>query len=239
MPSVSVAVAPNALKAVLNSLEEKRVDGLVLCSSRLGDEELRTFFHRFPAAVLVNRKLDGSAIGAVLVDDESGGRMVTRHLVQAGHRAIGFLVGPKVSHSGKQRFKGYQSALGAAGIGFNPDWVRHCAPVVGEGQGAARKLLTDHPEITALFCFNDLVAVGALRACRQLGRRVPDDLAVAGYDDIRLSELVTPPLTTCRVPRSELGKRAVTLLLNQLNDNPEGAKSITLRPQLVVRASAP
>jgi DNA-binding LacI/PurR family transcriptional regulator len=100
-------------------------------------------------------------------------------------------------------------------------------------------LLTTHPQLTALFCYNDLVAVGALRACVELGRRVPGDVAVVGFDDILLAALVTPPLTTCRVPRYELGVQAMRLLLDQINGCPGECQEIVLGPALVVRASAP
>jgi len=98
--------------------------------------------------------------------------------------------------------------------------------------------LTAHPELTAVFCYNDLVAVGALHACADLGRRVPDDLAVVGFDDIPLAALVTPPLTTCRVPRY-LGVQAMRLLLNQIDGCPDECDQVALRPELIVRASAP
>jgi DNA-binding LacI/PurR family transcriptional regulator len=83
------------------------------------------------------------------------------------------------------------------------------------GKQAARELLTDHPELTALFCYNDLVAVGVLQASAALGWRVPDDLAIVGFDDIPMAALVTPPLTTCRSPRRELGLQAMQLLLDR------------------------
>ena len=234
---------PERELAVLQSLEEKRVDGVVLCSSRLNDRELRAAMARHPAIVLVNRCLEPTngenKVGVVMLDDEAGGRMATQHLLDSGHRAVGFLAGPPASRSGRQRAKGYHAAMAAAGLPNNPVWVRHCSPVVEGGQEAARELLTSHPELTALFCYNDLVAVGALQACADLGRAVPDDLAVVGFDDIPLAALVTPPLTTCHVSRYELGDQAMRLLLDQIRGCPEGCKEVVLRPELVVRASAP
>jgi LacI family transcriptional regulator len=225
--------------AVLKSLEEKRVDGLVLCSSRLEEEELRAVVSRHPTTVLVNRRLDGEAVRPVLVDDETGGRLVTELLLKNGHEAVGFLAGPPVSHSGRERASGYQATLAEAGLEYDPARVRLCRPMVEGGQEAARSLLTTHPEISALFCYNDLVAVGALQACAELGRRVPEEVAVVGYDDIPLAALVTPALTTCRVPRYELGSQAVQLLLRQINGCSEECDEIVLAPELVVRASAP
>jgi DNA-binding LacI/PurR family transcriptional regulator len=100
-------------------------------------------------------------------------------------------------------------------------------------------LLTAHPQLTALFCFNDLVAVGALQACEELKRRVPEDLAIVGHDDIPLAALVSPALTTCRVPRYELGARAVNALLERMRDCPDERSHIVLQPELVIRESAP
>jgi LacI family transcriptional regulator len=225
--------------AVLQSLEEKRVDGIVLCSSRLDDSQLRTLLGRHPTVVLVNRRLEGASVGTVLINDEAGGRAATRHLLRAGHRAVGFLAGPPTSRSGRQRAKGYRAALAAADLPYNSAWVRHCSPVVEGGQETACQLLTVCPELTALFCYNDLVAVGVLQACADLGRQVPDDLAVVGYDDIPLAALVTPPLTTCRVPRYEMGAQAMRLLLNQIDGCPGECDQIVLPSELIVRASAP
>jgi len=237
---------PQRELAVLQSLEEKRVDGLVLCSSRLDNDELRAVVARHSAVVLVNRRLGPidreNGVGTVMLDDVVGGRMVAQHLLDSGHRAVGFLAGPPASRSGRSRAEGYREALADAGLTYNPEWVAFCPADVDGGHRAARDLLTTYPELTALFCYNDLVAVGALHACAALGRRVPDDLAVAGFDDILLAALVTPPLTTCRVPRYELGGQAMRLLLNQIDGSSDEARpcdEIVLRPELVVRTSAP
>jgi LacI family transcriptional regulator len=230
---------PERELAVLKSLEEKRVDGLVLCSSRLSDDELHEVVARHTSVVLVNRQLVGERVRSVLLDDEAGGRLATVHLLKSGHQAIGLLAGPEVSHSGRLRAKGYRLALADADLPYYPDWVQSCVPVVEDGFEAARVLLTTHPELAALFCYNDLVAVGALQACAELGRAVPEDVAVVGHDDIPLSALVTPSLTTCRVPRYELGGQAVQSLLEQIEGVSDDFDEIVLEPKLIVRASAP
>jgi LacI family transcriptional regulator len=233
---------PRRELAVLASLEEKRVDGVVLCSSRIDDDKLYRVMARHPAVVLVNRRLDGQGdnVSTVLVDDVLGGQMVTQHLLDQGHHAIGFLAGPPGSRSGRRRLQGYRAALALAGLSHNPAWVRNCSPTVEGGQEATRELLDVNPQLTAVFCYNDLVAIGALHACAELGHRVPDDLTVVGFDDIPLAALVTPPLTTCRVPRYELGIQAVRLLLDQINGCPSGcAAHVVLQPELIIRASAP
>jgi LacI family transcriptional regulator len=232
---------------VLQLLEEKRVDGIVVCSSRLAPELLRLALAHYPAAVLVNQQVmpaEGTSIvGAVLLDDEMGGQIAASHLIRRAHRFIGYLSGPVTSFSGQRRGRGYHSALAAAGIEAQPGWTRMCRPTVEGGLQASRLLLNQHPEMTGLLCFNDLVAVGVLQTAAILGRRVPEDLAVVGYDDIHLAALVTPALTTCRVDREALGGRAATLLIQRLSSstsgNSLGWETILLKPELILRASAP
>ncbi len=225
---------------VLHSLEEKRVDGVLVCSSRLDDSELEEAVAGHRAAVLVNRRLESDDVGAVLVDDGWGGRIATQHLLQTGHVAIGLLSGPPASRSGRWRAEGHRAALADAGIPYNPDWTRSCLPMVEGGRDAARELLTAELDLTALFCYNDLVAVGALQACAELGRAVPGDVAIVGFDDIPLAALVAPPLTTCRVRRYELGSEAMRLLLEKISGGTgEVCKEIVLQPELIVRCSAP
>jgi len=225
--------------AVLQSLEDKQVDGLLLCSSRLDEEELRTVVSRFPTVVLVSRRLDDDCVGAVFSDDETGSYLAAKHLIQSGHKDIGFISGPPISLSGRLRLAGYCRALDTAGIAFDPTLVQHCSPVVEGGIQATKTLLTSQPDLTALLCHNDLVAVGALQACSALDRRVPADVAVIGFDDIPLAEYVTPSLTTSRIPRYELGKRAMRLLLNQIADCSGRTQTIVLPVELIVRESAP
>jgi LacI family transcriptional regulator len=225
---------------MLQSLEEKRVDGVLVCSSRLEEGALEEAVASYPAAVVVNRQLESEDVGVVVINDLAGGQMATQHLLRTGHRAIGFLAGPQASRSGYLRAEGYRSALVAAGVSGYPDWTRYSLPMVEGGREAARELLSTHPELTALFCFNDLVAIGALQACADLGWAVPTDVAIVGFDDIPMAALVSPPLTTCRVPRYELGSEAMRLLLEKIGGCAEEAcREIILQPELVIRASAP
>lgn len=224
---------------VLQSLEDNQVDGLILCSSRLEDDSLFEILTRFPTAVLAFRKRKSTSYGAITLDDVGGSEVAIQHLLNSGHRNIGLISGPAISLSAVGRYQGYKKALDAAGITINQDWIRHCHPIVEVGQEAAGDLLRKNPEITALFCHNDLIAVGALQACADLGLRVPEDIAIIGYDDIRLAGLVTPGLTTLHIPRAEIGTRAMQMLINQITDESIEPEEINLQPQLVVRGSAP
>lgn len=223
---------------LLRKLEQRSVDGVILCSSRLPEEELAGLVKRHPAAALINRSLPGS--NTVCVDDAWGASLLVRHLLQGGRRVIGCLTGPAVSYSSQERARGYAEALAAAGEHPAPALTIRCQkPDLEGGHAATRSLLTTRPETDAVVCHNDLVAAGALQACAELGRRVPDDVAVAGADDILLARLVTPALTTLRSDRHALGTTAVRLLLDQLNDTSNECRSVVFQPELIVRASTP
>jgi LacI family transcriptional regulator len=224
---------------LLHSLEQKRVDGLLLCSPRLTNVRLKHALKRHAAVVIFNRRLTGAGYGLVLVDDRLGGRMVTEHLFRTGHRDIGYLAGLPTSYSGKQRLAGYRHAFRAQGIPDRPDWVKSCPPTIEGGKKAALDLLKGQPQLTALVCYNDLVAVGALHACAALDRAIPDDLAIVGFDDIPLAALVTPALTTCAVPLHEIGRVSMQILLQIIKGVEPVPDPVIIRPRLTVRSSAP
>lgn len=234
---------PSRELAVIHSLEEKRVDGLILCSSRLSEEVLLELLLRQTSVVLINRslrELEGHhSFNSIINNDIYSGYLATRHFIMRGHTNVGFLAGPPTSFSSASRLKGYQSALREAGIEPAPNWVHHCSPSVDGGYDAALQLLEQQPRLTALFCFNDLVAVGAVKACGELNLRIPEQIALVGHDDIPLAALVSPALTTCRVARHELGAQAIGALLECLHGCPGGCQQIVLQPELVIRQSAP
>ena len=222
---------------VLNMLHERYVDGVIVCGFRQEDAPLPDALSQFNAVVLVNRRLEGETIPAVLVDDVLGGYLVTQHLLQTGHTAVGFLAGPGASYSGARRLQGYKQALTDAGITSKGGWVIHCTPTIAGGEEAVHLLFETHSELSALFCYNDLVALGALRGCKALGLRVPADVAIAGFDDIMMAGVVSPALTTCHVPREKLGNLAVSMLLDCINENVNSCDEVMVKPELIVRAS--
>jgi LacI family transcriptional regulator len=228
---------------VLRVLEDQSVDGIILCSSRLAEDDLVAAISRQRAVVLVNRKLPGCQCGGVWVDDAMGARVAVEHLLASGRRTIGYLAGPyPISHSSRERARGYAEALNAADgspRGPDPALQRPCTPDGAGGRAAARELLAARPDIDAFYCHNDLIAVGALQACAGLGRRVPEDVAVVGSDDILLAGLVNPPLTTLRVDKLAIGATAMRLLLDEINGWPADCDGVVFHPELIIRASAP
>jgi LacI family transcriptional regulator len=222
---------------ILHMLDERYVDGVIICGLRQKDAPLQKALTQFRAAVLVNRRFADKKIPAIIVDDVLGGYMASQHLLQLGHTAVGFLAGPITSFSGIRRLQGYDQALHEAGIKRQAGWVQYCPPTVAGGEAGVHSLLANNPDLSALFCYNDLVAVGVLKDCATVGRRVPEDLAIVGYDDITLATLVSPPLTTCHVPRQDIGSQAVSMLLDCINDEGCGRDEIVVTPELVIRAS--
>jgi LacI family transcriptional regulator len=234
---------PDREAELLRTLEQRAVDGVVLCSSRLPDSKLVELTTRHEAVVLVNRVMNGNA--CVCVDDARGEVLVVQHLLQSGRRRIGMLAGPERSHSGRERERGYVEAMVAAGADRDPALTSRCEhPDVDGGYRAAMALLSSQVRVDAVVCHNDLVAIGTLRACAELGLRVPDDVAIAGADDILLARLVTPALTTLRSDRQAIGAASLRLLLDRLQGANSGSikpatERLMFQPDLVVRASAP
>ena len=226
--------------AALNSLWEKQVDGLILCSSRLNQEQLTARLERFPFTILVNRFLETAVSGVCTlnVDDESGAKKAVDHFIASGHRHIAFVAGPQYSLSSQQRLAGYQASLNNHGRPFRKELIKHCVPDTDGGYAAAMALLTNYGEVTAVFAFNDLTATGVIRACADLGRRIPDDVAIIGVDDIPLASLVTPALSTLRISKRELGSSAMRILTQLMQGQQllEGCYQI-ITPELVLRQS--
>lgn len=224
-------------------LEEKQVEGLLIAAPRQQSERLVPLLKRHPNVVVINRIFNETpefnASGYVINDDLAGGKLATRLLIEKGHRVIGFLAGPSTSYGSSRRHSGYRITLEEAGLCYEPNHIRYCPPTVRGGREAAIQLLEEHPQITALFCFNDMVAIGALQAGIQLGRRIPEDLSLVGYDDIPMASWVTPALTTCSVPFEEMGRLATKLLIAHICDCADGCESTVLTPDLIIRASTP
>ncbi|MBA3822716.1 MAG: LacI family DNA-binding transcriptional regulator [Ktedonobacterales bacterium] len=229
---------PNREAAVLALLEEKRVDGIILCSARLTDDRLLPLLRRHRAVVLVNHPAPPEVAASVRVDDAAGTQQAVRHLHATQRTPIAFLAGPAHAHSSQQRTVAYRQTLAELGMALDPTLLRQCAPDAEGGYQAARALLAGTTPVPALLCYNDLVAVGALQACREAGLRVPDDVAIIGCDDIALARLITPALTTLRVDKSAIGAAAFGLLLARIEGDGTDAE-VVFTPELVLRASAP
>ena len=191
----------------------------------------------FPFVVVDPRTAMPRDIAAVSAAHFAGARSLTAHLVRLGHRRIGVIAGPDNWLASEARLAGHASALADVGVLPSPELIRATEPTTHHGYQAARALLALPERPTALIGFNDKAAVGALAAAAERGLRVPDELSVAGFDDIDLAQATSPMLTTVRQPLAEMGRMAVSLLIRLLEGHRVDALHVELATELVVRGS--
>lgn len=225
---------PSREVSLVKALREWNVDGVIVASSRMGGQYQPLLEALGAPIVLINHQsaTGGHSIHSVAVDDVLGGELATQHLIERGHRAIAYLGGPADRLSNRERFKGYRRALAQAKIPFNA-----ALTLPGNGHIESGEPVTQLLDLkpTAIFCYNDMTALGTLHALRKCGMTVPRDVSLVGYDDIALAAYTNPPLTTVRQPKDELGSQAMHMLLNLLNDAP--VVNVKLSVELVVRES--
>ena len=193
--------------------------------------------HRGLPVVLVDNYLPGVDLPAVIPDYQAGARLATEHLLQLGHRRVAFL-GAAVSYPfGWQTLEGYGEALAAGAIAQDPALVRRTEIGVETATAATRSLLALAEPPTALFAVTDAMAIGALRAARERGVRVPQGLAVVGMDDIEMSAYTDPPLTTVRVDKDAMGRLAAEWLIGLIEGNATGRTAPSVPAELIVRGT--
>ena len=221
-------------------LEQQRVQGVLITPVDPDDQRLDELPSRGTPVVLVDRTRPGNTHCSVAVDDRLGGRLAIDHLVELGHRRIAFVGGPRRIGQVRDRHEGALASITAAGLpaeALVEVWTE--ALTVDEGRTAGARIAGMPASVrpSAAFCANDLVALGLLQGCVGLGVRVPEDLAVVGYDDIDFAAAAAVPLTSVRQPRRELGRAAARLLLDEA-DNPDHVhQQLEFTPELVARAS--
>ena len=176
--------------------------------------------------VLLNCHAAGGALASVAPGEVAGGHAATDVLIRAGHRRIGYINGEASMEAARHRLRGYRQALATADLPFDPGLLREGNWQPLSGYEAARELMRLRPSPTAIFCANDLMAVGCYEALRELGLRIPDDVAVMGYDDREIAQHLHPPLTTVLLPHFEMGSLAAELLI-------DAAAGSTLRPRQI------
>jgi len=223
-------------------LRSKRVDGIIVTSSRVGAVYLDHLEGVGVPIVLINnhREESGPYTYSIGVDNQHGGYLATRHLIDRGRRRIAYITGRANHSSDVGRCEGYQRALAEAGIALDP-----ALNAAGDGRSeggevAIAQLLGLHEPPTGVFCYNDMTAIGVLRAARRAGRRVPHDLAVVGFDDIPFAAYVQPALTTVAQPKAEMGQKAVEMALDLVGraGPSEPLDNIVVRGHLIVRESS-
>ena len=202
----------------VQSLLEKRIDGIMMNSvSMLSQEQQAQLAGSGVPIVLLNRPASNHTFSTVCADNEAGGALAARHLLGLGHRKIAHLTGPRQHGNLSDRARGFVRALQSAEHPVQPT-VLHGKFNFDGGAELARKLLDQHPEVTAIFAANDVMAFGVIQAVLDRGLRIPEDLSLIGFDNIQFSGIVHPPLTTVHQPKYEMGSAAVEVLLRLARD---------------------
>jgi DNA-binding LacI/PurR family transcriptional regulator len=225
---------PKQELANLDVFASRQVDGTIICGSRLEADELNHVAQDHRLAVLT-RKTPVSA-GIVKIPGEEGLYKITSHLIGLGHTAIGHIGWQPAGEN--EREPGYSRALRDHGITPDPRWVTvSLQATVEEGARCLTQLLERDPHLTAVTCYSDMLAIGALLAAKRLNRRVPEDLAIVGFDDMPVAAIVSPALTTIRVPRYKTGQMLMEILLRVIDAEGDYEEKQEVELELMVRES--
>jgi len=201
-------------------------DGVIITSARLPARLPAELHHRSIPFVLVNRTIDGFPADSAVADNAAGGREAARLLLAAGHTRLGALFGPTDTSTGRDRERGFRDALAFAGVALAPAHVRHGPFDYSHGRASLPLLRGGADQPTAVFCANDIIAIGALNTAHELGVRVPEDIAVVGFDDLEQASWPVFNLSTINVPFDAMLRSAVTMLLDRLSGHRGDARQL-------------
>jgi len=221
----------------MDVLTDKQVDGVIFVSTGERGDSLKHLLELKVPTVVMDRDFPGLELDVVLAYSLQGGVLATQHLISLGHKRIGCLAGPSSINPSSQRLAGYKQALQAADLLIEPELIMNGDFHPESGWELGRALLSQPNPPTAIFACNDLMAIGVLRAATELGLRVPDDLALVGYDDIELASYTNPPLTTIKQPKVEMGSVTLSFLLGRIADKRLAPQRALLPVSLVIRGS--
>jgi len=221
---------------VVRSFEERRVDGIIVTSSRVGALYVPLMERLRVPVVLLNNQHPSQFAHSVLIDNVEASYLATRHLVELGHRRIAYLGDRFGYQSDTERCAGYRRAIEEARMKFDPALVVHGDGMPEGSVEAMAQLLALPKRPTAVFCYNDMSALGAMRQIRAQGFEIPEDLSLVGFDDLYISRYLEPPLTTVRQPMRQMGRMAMETLLH-IFDGPHSTHNLRVEGQLIVRQS--
>jgi DNA-binding LacI/PurR family transcriptional regulator len=227
---------PEREVSVVRSFQERRVDGILVASSRVGARYASLLADLGIPIVLLNNQHPDEFVYSITIDNINGAYQAARHLTELGHKRIGYIGDRSGLQSDTQRQRGYRKALSQAGMDFDPELVERGDGKPEGGATAARKLLSLPEPVTAIFCYNDMTALGVYEEAWRQRISIPEQLSVAGFDDLFFAASLQPPLTTLHQPREALGKRGMEMLLSLLSGEP-APKAAKIKGELKVRES--
>ena len=216
-------------------LRRKRVDGLVIATVTLDDPHLLELERFRIPFVLVSRLAEKVEAPFVVVDDRKGGRLAVEHLVNLGHKKIGFIGGPANVHSSLERMQAYREVLAERGLPFRRSWATFASFTQEAGRIVGKTMLSGKDRPTAIFAANDLIALGVMEAAEELRLRIPEDLSLVGFNNIAYAALPRIQLTTVAQPMREMGRIAAEFVVEVLEGKREPRLSLKLEPTLIIR----
>jgi LacI family transcriptional regulator len=226
------------IESILKVMRGGRVDGLIIMSPHIDSNSIQNFLPGDIPVILLNCFGDYSTVSSITIDNYHGAKLMTRHLIKHGHKNIAIIKGVEGNYDAEERLRGYRKALKEANIIESSISLVHGDFTEESGYSAMKKIASLKPRPTAVFASNDSMAIGAIRAAHELGIKIPNDIAVAGFDDIPITKFIKPSLSSVHVPIFELGKLAATKLIDKILSG-EGSKreKIVLETTLMVRES--
>ncbi|MCC4225243.1 substrate-binding domain-containing protein [Vibrio campbellii] len=226
------------MRESINTLLQKRVDGLILMCSSLEGERIDVF-ERYPDIPVVVMDWGPMLFTSDKIQDNSlrGGYLAAKYLIDCGHKEVGCITGPLIKHQAQMRYEGYKRAMLEAELEFNANWIVESDFECEGGYQAFKKMVERGPLPSSIFVSNDMMAMGVINAANELGIQIPEQLSIIGYDDIHIAKFMSPSLTTIHQPKYRLGQAAVETLLRKLDDKSDEAQVVQLEPTLVERNS--
>lgn len=220
-------------------LEQKSVDGIIVGTGIENPEIISQLQSKSVPLVMIARESSQLAVDTVVADDLAGGVLAARHLVSIGHTRLAILSENLKVRSSRERIRGFKQGLAEADVSLDDADIVICEYKVEEGKRGALELLrrSEERRPTAIFCCNDLLAIGALQAAKEAGIAVPEQLSIVGFDNTILATVTDPPLTTVAQPMEHMGKLVCNLMIDSLEKKDSVKQRVVLRPELVVRQS--
>jgi LacI family fructose operon transcriptional repressor len=227
---------PDKEQMYLSVLRNENVSGIIFSPTRLTAENFAQLNLNIPT-IAIDRPIQSDRVDSVLIDNQAAAFRLAEHLIQNGFRIIGALFG-SASSTGRERRLGFEQALREYGLPLHSDLVRYVPAKVQAGHKAALEMLDSHTPPQAFYTSNSLLLAGALKAVRDRNLRIPDDVGLAGFDDVDWTVLVQPAITVIAQPTDEIGRTATELLLQRIENPQRPARQVILKSQLLVRQSS-
>jgi len=221
----------------IDLLLAKQIDGLLIAPVQERDEDIHKLILSNVPFVIVGRDYENLSVDAVFNDELKGGYIATEYLIKKGYRKISFIGGYLYKSPARKRLEGYKKALNDYGISVEEKLIRIGDIDLEDGYTDTKYMFDQKINFQAIFAYNDIMAFGAIKAIKERGLSIPEEMGVVGYDNISFSSLVSPPLTTINLEKQELGKESVRLLLSRINGHRKKNKKVVLDVNLVIRGT--